>query len=215
MKKLCVLMILLVTFLSVISCGSQDTETSASGNGDQPADTHQSIVADEATFDPENWIADGIIQEGEYLVSLTTTTFDLSYSLDGQYVYFAMKAKTGGWLALGIEPTSGMKNADMILGMVKDGEVTISDQYSSGMYGPHTADTELGGTDDILEYGGKEENGETVIEFKRQLVTGDEWDNDIDTNTNSFIVAYGSADDFGRKHSYRGNISVATALRKD
>jgi len=97
-----------------------------------------------------------------------------------------------------------MKNADMVLGSVEDGEATVYDQFSTGDFGPHKADTELGGTDDILEFGGKEAGGYTIIEFKRALNTGDKYDHPLSKGANKIIWSYGSDDKSTIKHVNRG-----------
>lgn len=131
----------------------------------------------------QTWKPDGIISDGEYSRNMTTTevggagrSFEVYWKNDAQYLYMAMKSKTLGWIAVGFEPTDWMKDADIVLGYVNDGNVSVQDQYSTGNYGPHVTDTELGGTNDILEYGGRAENGYTVIEFKRKMNTGDKYD---------------------------------------
>ncbi len=81
-----------------------------------------------------------------------------------------------GFVAIGFEPTQAMKDADMVMGWVSGGEATVLDLYSTGVYGPHPPDEELGGTDDILSFGGREADGWTVIEFERRMDTGDRFD---------------------------------------
>ena len=76
--------------------------------------------------------------------------------------------------------------------------------YSTGNFGPHSLDTKLGGTDNILDYNGKEEGGVTTIEFKRQLNTEDEYDILISKGINKIIWAYGSSDGLAIKHTMRG-----------
>ena len=105
---------------------------------------------------------------------------------------------------MAVQPGSQMKDADMVFGFVKDGETTVYDLFSTGSFGPHPPDTELGGTHDILEYGGKEEGGFTTIEFKRALDTGDEYDNPLFPGMNKIIWSYGSSDSLAIKHSTRG-----------
>ncbi len=97
-----------------------------------------------------------------------------------------------------------MKNADIIMGFVKDGSVSIFDLFSTGDFGPHPPDTELGGTDNIIEFAGSDDGTYTIIEFKRLLTTGDKYDNDIVEGKNQIIWAYGNADDIEIKHSTRG-----------
>ena len=97
-----------------------------------------------------------------------------------------------------------MLNADMIFGFVKDGQVQIFDLFSTGSFGPHPQDTELGGTNDILAFGGKEASGFTIVEFARALKTGDTKDNELLKGNNQIIWAYGSTDSLDIQHSSRG-----------
>jgi hypothetical protein len=152
----------------------------------------------------EEWLADGTIKAREYYGSNTYGIYEIYWRSDEQYVYIGMKAKTSGWLAMAIQPGSRMKDADMVFGFVKDGETTVSDLFSTGNFGPHHPDTELGGTDDISEFGGKEEGGYTTIEFKRALNTGDKYDNTLSKGANKIIWAYGSSDSLTQKHATRG-----------
>lgn len=69
---------------------------------------------------------------------------------------------------------------------------------------PASSDTKLGGgSDDILEKAGREENGYTVIEFKRKLNTGgDKYDKVLTPGkTVKFIYAMADSDDFTAKHN--------------
>jgi len=151
------------------------------------------------------WTADGAFADEEYLGEWSDGKFEMRWRSDGQYVYMGIRAETAGWVAVGLEPTSGMKDADMIFGMVADGQTTVSDQFSTGRTGPHSPDTELGGSGDILEFAGSEAGGYTTIEFKRLLSTGDEYDNDLAPGTTAIIWSYSSADSLTQKHSARGS----------
>ncbi|MBU2535929.1 MAG: DOMON domain-containing protein [Chloroflexota bacterium] len=154
----------------------------------------------------EEWKPDGVIGSGEYLseASHANGAHELFWNSDQQYIYIGMRAKTSGWVAMAVQPGSKMKDADMVFGYVEDGEVTVLDLYSTGNFGPHPPDTELGGTDDIIEYGGAEADGYTTIEFKRALATGDQYDQELSSGKNQIIWSFGSRDDFSLKHSNRG-----------
>jgi len=145
----------------------------------------------------------------EYLGEMSYGNYEIRWLSDDQYIYIGIRAKTTGWVALGIKPTSAMKDADMIFGFVKDGAITVSDQFSTGTYGPHSPDTELGGTNDILEFDGKEEGGYTTIEFKRRLSTGDEYDNEFTKGTVKIIWAFGPDDEIAKKHAVRGDGEIS------
>ena len=174
-----------------------------------PADPEEEEDLTPATTEPEEedmeWAADGVLGDKEYLGEMSYGDYEIRWSSDDQYIYIGIRAKTTGWVAVGLEPSSRMKDADMIFGFVKDRETTISDQFSTGTFGPHSPDTELGGTNDILEFGGKEEGGYTTIEFKRALSTGDEYDNELTKGAIRIIWSYGSTDEIREKHIVRGH----------
>jgi hypothetical protein len=150
------------------------------------------------------WSADGVITDGEYSRQVMCCV-DLGayYDNDEQYIYMGLKGKTNGWVAVGVQPGSGMADADIIFCLVKDGETIIYDQFGSGAYN-HSLDTELGGTDDILEFGGKEEGEWTVIEFKRALDTGDEYDHPLIKGEDQVIWAFSPDEELTTHHLFAG-----------
>jgi hypothetical protein len=150
------------------------------------------------------WIADGVITSGEYSRSNSYGDYEISWRSDDKYLYIGMSARTAGWVAVAFQPGSRMKNADMVLGWVKDGKAEIQDLFSTGDFGPHQLDTELGGTNDILAYGGKEEGGTTTLEFKRLLITNDKFDIPVTNGVNKIIWAFGANDNSDLKHASRG-----------
>jgi hypothetical protein len=134
----------------------------------------------------EQWQPDGIVGPNEYAKSMilhgsktqgySGGDLEVSWKNDDRYLYMALSGSTNGWISVGFEPSEWMKDADIILTAVENGKAVILDEYSIGNYGPHVNDTDLGGTNDILAFGGKEEKGVTVVEFKRKLNTGDKFD---------------------------------------
>ena len=93
---------------------------------------------------PENWEPDGVLGENEYLGEMKYGNFEIRWLTDDDTVYFGIRVKTGGWVAVGFNPGDRMKDADMVLGFIIDGLTTVSDQYSTGTFGPHNPDIELG-----------------------------------------------------------------------
>jgi len=162
------------------------------------------LVSPTAPAPAASWKPDGKISDGEYTGVFKSGEYELHWTNDNESIYIGMKAKTTGWVAMAVQPGSLMKDADMVLGFVKDGQTVIYDLFSPGDFGPHPPDTEQGGKNDILEFGGGEEGGFTTIEFKRALDTGDKYDKPLASGKNKIIWAYGSTDDFTRQHSNRG-----------
>lgn len=147
---------------------------------------------------------DGVILNGEYdyNASFNNGKFEIYWKIEGDNISVAIKGKTLGWISIGFIPTDDMKDGDIIMGWVdNNAKVHIKDEFSTGKTGPHAPDTELGGTDDILISGGTEDNEITIIEFKRKLITGDKYDNNIPVNGSIKIIwALGATDESDRIH---------------
>jgi len=143
------------------------------------------------------WRADGVITTREYdnEVTVASGRMGVYWKNKGDTLHMGLRGQVTGWVAIGFEPTTGMKDADMILGYVSGGRVLVLDQHATGTFGPHPSDTELGGTSDILDSGGSESGGVTVIEFSRKLNTGDRFDRVlVPGSTTRFIWAMADAD---------------------
>jgi hypothetical protein len=172
-----------------------------------------SVAASESTGTP---VIDGTTSHDEYDydVHFDDDNYMIFWSINGSTISVGLKAKTTGWVALGIDPTSRMKNADMIFGWIdNDDTAHILDCYSTGPTGPHPPDTELGGTSDITVFAGNESGGWTSIEFNRSLVTGDQYDKPFSVEGMLKILwAYGPSDDFTDQHMERGTgkLNLAT-----
>lgn len=160
-----------------------------------------------ATPPTAKWIADGIVNEGEYSnnLGLSDGKVAIYWKNDDQNLNMALVGKTDGWVAIGFEPTVWMKDSDIIVGMVIGEMAEVQDQYSTGNYGPHLPDEELGGTDDILQFSGREEGGYTVIEFSRKMDTGDIYDKAFESGQSADIIwSMSDEDSFTVRHREEG-----------
>ena len=174
----------------------------------------------------EEWSADGIIGDNEYsrtmvLVGPSRSGYsggemEISWRNDDEHIYMALKGETPGWISIGIDPLEWMKDADIILATVENGEAIVLDEYSSGNYGPHEDDTYFGGTYDILESGGSEADGYSIVEFKRSLNTGDEFDKVLAPGqTVSIIWAMADSKSRYMKHNVAYGEGILTLTSED
>jgi outer membrane protein assembly factor BamB len=152
--------------------------TSKNAAAAEPTDAISSELAVSVGTAAGEWTPDGVVSEGEYSqnLSLSGGNYIVHWKNDAEDLYMALEGRAEGFVAIGFEPSQAMKDADMVMGWVSRGEATVLDLYSTGIYGPHPPDEDLGGTNDLLESGGSEADGWTVIEFKRKMETGDEFD---------------------------------------
>ena len=198
MKYIYLSILVFIFMISITGC------TSSNAPNDKTTPQESPILASIQSTPTIEWVPDGIITPGEYLGSENYGSCVIYWRSDSQYIYIGMTAETSGWLAIGIQPGSRMNNADMIMGTVINGKTEVQDQFSTGDFGPHRIDTELGGTDDIQAFSGKEESSKTTIEFKRAFVTNDKYDISFAKGANKIIWSYGASDKTELKHSTRG-----------
>ncbi len=155
---------------------------------------------------------DGSISSGEYSKQAVFDkgNFQLLWEFEGDKVFMAIVAKTQGWVAIGFNPSTVMANADMVLGLVKDqNNVQAIDEWSSGIFGPHSPDVDQGGTSDILSFAGTRTGDTVVFEFSRLLNTGDKFDKVIPTSGKFKIIwAYGPSLDMTAKHKKAGSATI-------
>lgn len=153
---------------------------------------------------PGEWKADGTVSDGEYRRRQVFGSLEVFSRIDGDKVRIALRAKTNGYVAIGFDPSERMKDADIVLGFVKDGQAVVTDMFSTGVTGPHPPDDQQGGRNDVTVFGGSKKDGVTVIEFERLLTTGDPRDKAVKAGSNRIIWAVGDTESAAVKHVQRG-----------
>lgn len=119
-----------------------------------------------------------------------------------------ISAETTGWVAVGFDPSNKMKDANILIGYVSNGEVMLRDDYGTGQV-RHGSDIENGGTSDLSNVEGEELDGTTTIRFTIPLDSGDPLDKPLAKGESyRMIVAQGSRDDYGSMHAKRGGIDI-------
>ncbi len=145
----------------------------------------------------------------DYAHEVQAQKISFAWTVNGDRLDVKLNAPTTGWVGIGFNPTEGMQGGNYILGYVKDGKVTLSDDFGDSSNN-HKADDKLGGTEDATLVGGVEEKGSTTIEFSIPLDSADANDGKIDVNTDTVVLlAYGpDRDSFRVRHKYRTELKV-------
>ncbi|MDD4896555.1 MAG: DOMON domain-containing protein, partial [Atribacterota bacterium] len=86
-------------------------------------------VEEDFGYKIDNYKADGIISDGEYENRSVYRDLEIYWSNDNKYLYMALRGKTKGYISIGFQPGSMMKDADIIMGYVQDEKVEVFDQY--------------------------------------------------------------------------------------
>ena len=151
----------------------------------------------------------GNLHAAGYQHSLTIDKMTFDWSIEGDNLIIKLAAPTTGWIGIGLHPTDMMKDANIIIGYVKDGKVEISDDFGNQPT-QHVPDNGRGGKDNITVIGGSENGNTTTLEFSIPLRSGDANDSDIAPKADTAIIlAYGpDRDSFKLKHQFAETITV-------
>lgn len=142
--------------------------------------------------------------------SVTAEGITFEWTSDSTYLDVTLSAETTGWIALGLDPSFAMQDANFIIGYVSGDSVYIRDDYGSEA-NYHESDVSGGGVDNVTNKTGTEESGVTTISFTIPLVSGDSRDRPLVIGeTYTILLARGpnGADNFSTQHAVRTSLSV-------
>ncbi|MDP8322166.1 MAG: DOMON domain-containing protein [Candidatus Stygibacter australis] len=143
-------------------------------------------------------------------VSAAGVTF--KYKVEDTDLHCILSGNTSGWLSVGINPSSQMKNGNFIMGYVSDGTGYMRDDWGISNT-THVSDISLNGEDNITMIAASESGGISELEFTIPLNSGDQYDQVLEIDqTYPVILARGNNDDFDSMHSATGyaNITIST-----
>jgi hypothetical protein len=148
-------------------------------------------------------------KEIKYSHKIDVEKISFHWEVDGTVLHVKLVAKTTGWVGIGFNPTESMKDANLILGYVKNGKAKTTDEYGISI-NKHQADSKIGGQKNVSNVAGKEENGTTEIRFTIALNSGDTKDKPLSIDTKTIVLlAYGAGrDSFKAKHKFRIALKV-------
>lgn len=148
----------------------------------------------------------------DYQHSLKVDQMNFSWSVNADSLAVRLSAPTTGWVAIGFNPTEMMKDANIVIGCVKDGKAELSDDFGSGPT-THMPDDKRGGANNVTLVDGSEAGNITTLEFSIPLNSGDANDGVINPAADTKVMlAYGpDRDSFKMKHQFAKTITVNLA----
>jgi PKD repeat protein len=151
-----------------------------------------------------------ITVQGVEYKEVTRNNITLKWRTDAGNLHVILSAPTTGWVSVGFDAATAHKDANIIIGYVKNTDVYIQDNYGISMFG-HASDISLGGTDDVTNPAGSEESNVTEISFTIPLDSGDPYDRPLVAGqTYTVILGYGpnGADNFTSKHAGDATVQI-------
>ncbi len=185
MKHLTTILAIALTATVLVSCGKKEAKV------EEPIKSGNAAAGD-AGYD--------------FKISEETITFQ--WKVDGDNLKGKMTAKTEGWIGVGFNPTDEMKDANFVLGLVKDGKAKVFDDHGIAKR-QHRRDDATGGSDDIIESSVTEKDGTTEMTFTVPLKPADSLDKAIDPNGDTILLlAWGDSDIIAKQHKVRSKWKV-------
>lgn len=150
-----------------------------------------------------------LVAASEYDHETKAKDMSFAWKIVDDNLHVKISAKTTGWVGIGFNPEDQMKGADYVLGYVKNGKVSLRDDYGDSARN-HKSDEKLGGQDNVTTIGGEEKGGTTTLEFSIPLNSGDKYDSVLEPDGDTVVLlAYGGKrDSFRSKHKYRGSFKI-------
>ena len=195
MLKKCLLSAFLLTVSAFVFCSCLQAAPKTVKEAALPAETRTAVKAAEPGA-------------GAFQTESGNFKFKMSYDKKGNAWIFEVSARTEGWIALGFGQTKIMKDAEIIIGCVKDGKAELSHHFATGFvkHVPLGTLDPAADTDAVTVISGGEKDKTTVIKFSRKAsLKGDYYKQFKSGAKMAFIYATGKTDDIKTKHSMRGS----------
>jgi hypothetical protein len=118
-------------------------------------------------------------------------TLTVSFTSDPTIAQFSLTAQKGFYYGFGLGDS--MTNSDMhIITVTPDGQFQLADMFSTGRKAP-TPDVQLGGNgvESLFDVKFQDQGDRFTVQYKRKLVTGDDFDVPLTATGNKYINAMG------------------------
>ena len=148
----------------------------------------------------------GQTQVGPIVAEANGISFSLT--IRGARAEVTVSAPVTGWVAVGFNPTSRMKDADFKIGYIKDGTVFARDDFGTGLI-THGDDTRVGGTADLISFSGNEKDGRTTVTFIFPVDSKDTKDAVLTKGAHTIILGSSNSDSFTGIHNKIGKATIA------
>ncbi len=144
----------------------------------------------------------------DYQHSMKAGDMSFAWQLEEDRLHVQLSAETEGWVAVGFNPETAMLNANILIGYVENGAVSVEDHFGIGKR-RHGEDTRGGGSADVENPAGSEEDGITTVSFAIPLDSGDKYDPPVKGDGSDIVIlAYGTRDSVRLRHKFRATYKV-------
>jgi hypothetical protein len=132
----------------------------------------------------------------------------VSWHYEGDRIFFEMSAPTDGWVTIGFNTTSGIKDAYLLMGNVVKGELQVVEHYTLSP-GNYKTINSLGEASQVKDIKGEENSNRTTLNFSLPIKAKSKYQKELSEGTEyTLIMAYSQEDDFEHHSIMRTSANV-------
>lgn len=139
---------------------------------------------------------------------VSRNNMEVSWKYDAQRIWIEMSAPTDGWIAIGFNESKEISGNYLLMGRVRDGRAELVEHstLSAGNYKPIT---QLGGSIQVQDVGGEENENRTRIKFSLPLKAIDAYRKDLaHGHEYVLLMAFSREDDFQHHSMMRTAVEI-------
>ena len=140
--------------------------------------------------------------------SVTRGGMTFEWEMKDGRLHGKLDAPHTGWVVVGFNLQNNIVGSNLLMFRVKNGKVEARDLRTVAMGDPRT-DESLGGSNDITNVSGREENGHTYINFEYPLHSGDKHDYPLTSGEKTWVIlAWSVSDDWDHHSRMRQHVEL-------
>jgi hypothetical protein len=140
-------------------------------------------------------------------VTAESNGIKLSIVFKGDTAEITVGAPVTGWVAVGFDPSSMMKDANFLIGYVKNGAAVARDDFGVANTA-HAEDAKIGGKNDLISFSGTEKDKYTTMTFVIPRDSGDSKDHPLSAGPHTVILGASNSDSLTGIHNKIGKVNV-------
>jgi hypothetical protein len=144
--------------------------------------------------------ADSLAVKDTAMKISTVDKFTFCYKIEGADLKATVSYPTAGWVAVGFNPKTVMKDAHIILGAVINGKPSVIEEFGTGMFS-HKPVASVFGKTELISSDCSIESGHTTVLFSIPLESANGKIAKIVAGRETKVIfAAGASDDIQKKH---------------
>ncbi len=140
--------------------------------------------------------------------SITENDMNVNWHFENDRVYFEMSAPTNGWVAIGFNTHTVIKDSYLLMGNLIDNQPNVVEHYtvSPGNYKPIS---DLGESSRVKDVSGRQNDHKTTLKFSLPTKALSKYQRDLFKGSYYvMIMAYSREDDFQHHSMMRTSVKI-------